>query len=175
VACVPLVRSFPPVARADARVLILGSMPGAASLAAGRYYAHPSNAFWPIVGAIAGFAPSLPYDERLAALQQRGIALWDVLQSCEREGSLDAAIAGASAQANDFATFFAAHAHLAVVLCNGGTAYDLFRRRVVPTLPVPFDALPCVQLPSTSPAHAGRTFAEKCAAWRRALTPCLPC
>lgn len=168
---VPLVRSFAPVARADARVLILGSMPGEASLAAGRYYAHPRNAFWPIVAALCGFAAAAPYEHRLAALQERGIALWDVLQSCERAGSLDGDIDRASAQPNDFAAFFASHQHLAAVLCNGGTAFALFTRRVRPILAAPLAALPCVQLPSTSPAHAGRTLAQKLAAWRRVLAP----
>lgn len=167
----PLVRSFAPVARADARVLILGSMPGVASLAAGRYYAHPRNAFWPIVAAIAGFDAAAAYEQRLAALQQRGIALWDVLQSCERDGSLDGDIEAASMQPNDFAGFLAAHRRIAAVLCNGGTAFTLFTRRVLRTLPPPFDALHCTRLPSTSPAHAGCPLPQKRRAWRRALAP----
>jgi hypoxanthine-DNA glycosylase len=145
-------------------------MPGAASLAAGRYYAHPRNAFWLIVGALCGVAPSASYEERLAALVAHGIALWDVLQACERQGSLDAAIDLATAATNDFAAFFRAHPRIAVVACNGGTAYDVFCRRVVPTLASP----PAVQkLPSTSPAHAGVAFAAKQEIWRRALQPCL--
>ncbi len=165
----PRVSSFPPVARADARVLILGSMPGEASLAAGRYYAHPRNAFWPIVGAVCGFEAEAPYERRLAALVDNGIALWDVLQSCEREGSLDGDIVGATALPNDFAAFFARHRRVRTVLCNGGTSARTFAR-VVRTLALGRD-LKIMALPSTSPAHAGRSFAEKLAAWRLALEP----
>ena len=84
--------SFPPAFRTDARVLILGSMPGEASLAAGRYYAHPRNAFWPIMGALFGAGAELPYDQRLARLNAAGVALWDVIARCRRPGSLDSAI-----------------------------------------------------------------------------------
>lgn len=167
----PIVRSFPPVARADARVLILGSMPGVASLAAGRYYAHPHNAFWPIVAAVCGFAAEAPYATRLARLRAHGIALWDVLQSCERDGSLDGDIAPDSQQANDFTAFFARHRRIAAVLCNGGTAFTLFTRRVQPALGAPWRALPCVQLPSTSPANAGTSRDAKLGRWRAALAP----
>jgi TDG/mug DNA glycosylase family protein len=171
---VHVVRSFPPIARADARVLILGSMPGVASLAAARYYAHPRNAFWPIVGAVCGFDPALPYARRLAALRARGIAVWDVLQSCVRAGSLDGDIDAATMQPNDFAAFFARHRRIAAVLCNGGTAFGLFTKRVQPTLTGAPARLPCVRLPSTSPAHAGRSRADKLAAWRHALVEHLP-
>lgn len=167
----PRVRSFPPIARADARVLILGSMPGEASLAAARYYAHPRNAFWPIVGALCGFAADAPYAERTRALQQRGIALWDVLQSCEREGSLDGDIVAATAEPNDFVAFFARHRCIRAVLCNGGTALRTFTR-VSRDLELPRE-LAVVGLPSTSPAHAGRSFAAKLAAWREVLAPLL--
>ena len=124
-ALVPTVFSFPPIASAAARVLILGSMPGKRSLQASQYYAHPQNAFWPIVGSCCGFDAGLPYAERTRLIAERGIALWDVLQSCEREGSLDSDIVGASARANDFARFLARHGGIGAVLCNGGTAFPL--------------------------------------------------
>jgi TDG/mug DNA glycosylase family protein len=167
---VSLVHSFPPVLPAKARVLIVGSMPGAASLAAGRYYAHPRNGFWPIVGAICGFDANADYPARIAALQRAGIALWDVLQQCRRNGSLDSAIAADDRAVNDFAALFAAQPALGTVLCNGGTAHDLFVRFALPTLARRPDVL---RLPSTSPAHAARTTAQKLAAWRSALAPLL--
>jgi double-stranded uracil-DNA glycosylase len=173
-ACVPFVQSFPPVAAPRARVLILGSMPGQASLAARQYYAHPRNAFWPVLGAILGFDPTLPYAERLDRLQAGGVALWDVLQSCERSGSLDAAIEPTSQRPNDFAAWFAGQPELRAVCCNGATAHRLFVRAVLPTLPVAGSdrtALVVHRLPSTSPAHAGLAAADKLAAWRQALAP----
>ena len=145
-------------------------MPGRASLAAGRYYAHPRNAFWPILGALLGFAAEAPYERRLAALADSGIALWDVLASCEREGSLDGAIARQGRTTNDFAALFVSQPGLGTVLCNGGTAHDLFVRRVVPTLP---RRPVVVRLPSTSPAHAKHSLAGKQATWAGALLPLL--
>lgn len=162
--------SFAPVASAPARVLILGSMPGAASLAARQYYAHPRNAFWRILGELAGAHPDLPYDERLARLQARGIALWDVLRHCERPGSLDADIAPASMIANDFAGLFATQPGITRVLFNGATAEQCFRRHVLPGLDAALSArLTLIRLPSTSPAHAGMAVEHKLAHWREAL------
>ncbi|QLQ24531.1 MAG: DNA-deoxyinosine glycosylase [Dechloromonas sp.] len=154
-------RGFPPIAAPGARILILGSMPGQASLAAGQYYAHPRNAFWPIMGALLGFAPALPYPERAVRLAAAGVALWDVLHACTRPGSLDTAIDRDSAEPNDFAAFFAAQPGIRHVFFNGSAAAALFRRH---------DQLPPgaagTRLPSTSPAHAGRNFADKLAAWQ---------
>jgi len=161
------VQSFPPVASVGARVLILGSMPGVASLAARQYYAHPRNAFWPIVARVLGIEAGLPYGDRLQVLGKLGIALWDVLQGCERDGSLDSDIAPASRQLNDFAGFFAQHRRIAAVLCNGTTAHGLFVRHVLPTFSAPSWIVH--RLPSTSPAHAARSLAQKTAAWRRVL------
>ncbi|KRD40003.1 DNA-deoxyinosine glycosylase [Lysobacter sp. Root916] len=158
--------SFAPVATADARVLVLGSMPGEASLAATRYYAHPQNRFWPIMGALVGATPALPYEQRLQRLLDAGIALWDVLASCERVGSLDTAIR--APQANDFAGFFAAHPRVATVLFNGAQAETSFRRLVLPGLAAPLPMLR--RLPSTSPANAGQRPEAKLAAWREALS-----
>lgn len=84
--------SFPPVVDAGTRVLILGSMPGARSLAEHEYYAHPRNLFWPLMDDLFGIERTWPYERRLAALLARGLGLWDVLRHCEREGSLDASI-----------------------------------------------------------------------------------
>lgn len=171
------VQGFPPVTAPGARVLILGSMPGRASLAAAQYYAHPRNAFWPLLGSILGFDPTLPYEERLQCLRARGVALWDVLQSCERPGSLDAAIDPRTQRANDFAGLFAAQPELRSVLCNGATAHRLFERFVLPTVTTRgTDRAPFAvhRLPSTSPAHAGLSRSDKLAAWRGVLAPLLP-
>ena len=150
-------------------MLILGSMPGERSLAAGEYYAHPANAFWPIVGGWCGTGREAPYAERLRAVRARGIALWDVLQRCEREGSLDSDIVAATASTNDFAGFLASHRGIATVLCNGGTSFNLFTKRVLPELGQRTASLAVHRLPSTSPAHASLRPAQKRALWIRAL------
>jgi hypoxanthine-DNA glycosylase len=160
-------QGFPPVARRDARVLVLGSMPGAASLRAAQYYAHPQNRFWPIMGELVGAFPALSYRQRLLRLTGAGIALWDVLAACEREGSLDSAIRDDTAEANDFAGFFSAHPRIRAVLFNGGKAEAAFRRFVLPSLPAL--ELDYRRLPSTSPANASQSAAQKLGAWRDAL------
>ena len=165
----PRVQSFSPIADAKARVLILGSMPGKASLAAGQYYAHAQNLFWRILGEITGAAPSLPYAARARALKSSGIALWDVLASCAREGSLDSAIDDASVRANDFAAFYRAHPRIAQVFFNGAKAEACYRKQV---LPLPADlAAPASlrRLPSTSPANASMSRAHKQRVWKQAL------
>ena len=164
--------SFPPIAPGDAQVLILGSMPGAASLAAGQYYAHPRNAFWPIMGALLGFDPAIPYSDRVGALIAGRIALWDALQSCVRPGSLDSAIDRRTMIANDLAGLFARCPQIRRVYFNGAAAERCFRVGVLPVLPG--FALPSTRLPSTSPAHAGQSFAQKLAAWRAVMSPTVP-
>lgn len=139
-------------------------MPGVASLQAQRYYAHPRNAFWPLMGDLLGFDPQLDYSARLAALKQAGVALWDVLGHCERPGSLDADIVRDSCVPNDFAHFFRTHPRVRTVFFNGNTAAQTFRRQVLPQLPA--GSLDMRTLPSTSPAHAGLSFALKRAAWQ---------
>jgi len=155
---------LPPIAAPDAVVLVLGSMPGAASLAAGQYYAHPRNAFWPIMGALFGFDPGAEYAQRVARLQAAGVAVWDVLACCQRRGSLDAAIDLASAQANDFRTFLAAHTQIRRLYFNGAAAEAAWRRLVLPQ--GAWAALPSWRLPSTSPAHASLSLTRKIEAWR---------
>jgi len=162
-----LLKGFPPVSAKDARVLILGSMPGVASLQAHQYYAHPHNRFWPIMGELVGAAPDLPYAQRLLRLKQSGIALWDVFDRCERDGSLDSAIRDETAQANDFIAFFDAHRGIRTVLFNGAKAESGFRR-LAGVQPGAL-GVRCVRLPSTSPANASMAPAVKLAAWREAL------
>ena len=104
------VQSFPPIVSQQSKLLILGSMPGEASLKAGQYYAHPRNAFWQIMGELFGAGPSLPYQERVVMLQSIGVALWDSLQACVRPGSLDASIK--EEVANDFPALFAKYPNI---------------------------------------------------------------
>lgn len=158
------IQCFPPIEDVHATALILGSMPGVESLRAGQYYAHPRNAFWPIMGDLVGAAPSLDYEERARILRAAGIALWDVLASCTREGSLDSAIAGDSIAANDFQAFFLAHPGITQVFFNGAMAEKCFHKHVR-HLPESHPLL-FRRLPSTSPAHAALPYRQKLEAWR---------
>lgn len=157
----PLLRSFPPVVNARTRVLILGSMPGEASLAAGQYYAHPRNQFWRLLGELVNEdLVALPYEQRLARLQAHHIGLWDVIAACERQGSLDSAIR--NAEANDFALLHRLCPALQRVGFNGltsGKFAPVFANAGYQTL----------VLPSSSPAHAGRSFEQKLEVWRGLL------
>jgi len=158
------VRSFRPIAGRNARILILGSMPGRASLAAGQYYAHRQNAFWRIVCRLLGIDPASPYEARVRALRASRIAVWDVLHSCVRPGSLDSSIEEEAA--NDFNAFFGRHPGIAQVFFNGAKAEASFRRHVLAGIRV---QLRYKRLPSTSPAHASLSFAHKLKAWRAIL------
>jgi hypoxanthine-DNA glycosylase len=144
-------------------------MPSVASLAAGEYYAHPRNQFWRIVGELYGFDPAAPYRFRSKALCLAGVALWDVLASCARPGSLDADIDERSIVANSFAGFLDAHPHIRRVCFNGRKAEAAWRRYVLREIPLG-SRLSYELLPSTSPAHAGMSYPRKLRAWRRALT-----
>ena len=163
------VESFPPLFNGSAHVLILGSMPGMASLSAGQYYAHPRNAFWRIMRGIFGIDESLPYSHRTTALLNQGLAVWDVLKACVRQGSLDSDIVSHSIVANDFKTLFEQCPAIAKIIFNGSTAEQTYIRHVLPTLDLKHAAIPAVRLPSTSPAHAGLDFEGKLNAWRNAL------
>lgn len=153
-------QGLPPVLGRETRVLFLGSFPGEASLAAGQYYAHPRNHFWPLVAALVDIPlPMMPYRERLAALRAHGIGLWDVIVACERRGSLDGAIR--RPQHGDIARVRRASPALALVCFNGKTAAR--------ALPAWRDAgYETIALPSSSPAYT-RPFADKLAEWRRAF------
>ncbi len=169
----PRVRSFPPIAAAKARVLILGSMPGTASLAAGQYYAHAQNLFWQILGEVTGVGPAAAYAARARALKAHGIALWDVLETCARVGSLDAAIDDATASANDFVAFYRAHPGIAQVFFNGAKAEASYRRHVLPVLAQSSGPAVYTRLPSTSPANASMSRAYKYRVWKQALRTAL--
>jgi double-stranded uracil-DNA glycosylase len=168
----PCVRrhSFAPVTREDARVLILGSMPGEASLAARQYYAHPQNQFWPIMEALCGLDRTLTYPRRLERLVQNRIALWDVLYSCVRIGSLDASIEQASAVPNDLPGLLRTHQRIVRICCNGAAAYRALQRHFGAELQRDFPQIQSLRLPSSSPAHAGMRLADKLALWRAAMS-----
>lgn len=156
---------FPPVSTPQSRWLILGSMPGLPSLGAVEYYAHPQNVFWRIMADIFK-TPIDGYEQRLSLIRDHHLALWDVLEYCEREGSLDARIKNDTIRVNDFKAFFKQHPLITHVFFNGTKAESEFRKRVMPTLG---KHLILVRLPSTSPAMAGASFADKCKAWRIAF------
>jgi len=149
---------LPPVISRRSRLVVLGSFPGAASLAAQQYYTHPRNQFWPLLSALWDVdLAALPYPKRLQALRERGLGLWDVYASCRREGSLDSAIA--DAELNDLASLRRRAPALQCVAHNGGESARSMRVTAALGLPV-------VRLPSTSPANASWSFERKLAAWR---------
>ncbi len=156
---------FPPIARHDARLLILGSLPSEASLAAGQYYAHPQNAFWRIMRELVDADGS--YEQRCEALKAAGIAVWDVLRQSVRPGSMDADIQFDTAMANDFEGFLGAHKDIQVIAFNGKKAEQLFFRFV--ELRTPGIASRFESLPSTSPAYASMSFASKVDRWRSVI------
>lgn len=163
----PLLSCFEPVADSNSEILILGSMPGRESLAAEQYYAHRRNAFWKIMADLLGFDPASSYEARLQELKAAHIALWDVLQSCTRTGSLDSSIDADSITVNDFRSFFRTHAKIHAVFFNGAMAESAYRKYVLPTVstvPVSY-----TRLPSTSPAHASLSYEQKLQVWRTAL------
>jgi hypoxanthine-DNA glycosylase len=155
------VESFPPIVSEKSKVVILGSMPGEASLEAGQYYAHPRNAFWGIMGKLFAAVPSLPYEERVARLNSAGVALWDSLQACIRNGGLDSSIS--EEVANDFPAFFAKYPHITHVYFNGRKAETVFHHYVLPSLLNAQHVF--TRLPSTSPAYAAMPFDAKVRAW----------
>ncbi len=165
----PLCIAFPPIATKDARILILGSLPGEASLRRGEYYGKKENAFWKIMGTLVGASPELPYAERTQRLKEKNIALWDVCARAKRKGSLDSNIEPSSIVANDFRSFFKTHKKIELVCFNGQPAERLFRRYVRPSLSPAVAALPHVILPSTSPAYARMSLQEKLARWREII------
>ena len=172
------VQSFPAVVQADAKVLVLGSMPGVTSLNEVAYYAHPRNAFWPI--AIACFGDTTidkanltlwPYQQRLQLLKSNRVALWDVLAECVRPGSLDSAIDQKSVAVNPIPKFLDQHASIERIVFNGKTAYSLFNRHIEKAKDVNWAAynVELITMPSTSPAMAQLSLAEKYAVWEEAL------
>lgn len=159
------IRSFPPIERENAKILILGSMPGGESLRRKQYYAHPRNAFWPIMSSTFSLTGT-GYEEKVGELAEKGVAVWDVLQACFRPGSLDANIDDSSIVVNDFRKFFEGHPALRHIYFNGAKADAVYRKHVLPRLDPGSAALPLTRLPSTSPAHAGMSLENKAKAWQ---------
>ncbi len=165
----PLSYSFPPLVGSSPKVLILGSIPGIASLQAQQYYAHPRNAFWPIMAEIFGLAIDAPYSQRCQQLTANDIAVWDVLKACHRPGSLDQNIDTETIEANDFAAFLLQHNTIEAIFFNGGKSEQIFRRYVRTEITA---SIKLEKLPSTSPAHAALNFEQKLKAWRRIENYC---
>lgn len=177
-------RSFAPIEGPVARVLVLGTMPGTASLGAHEYYAHPMNAFWPIVLSILDGGPPdrrawrvVPHAARAARLAGAGLAVWDVLAECRRPGSLDGAIVRSSEVANDVAALLGRHPELRLIAFNGRGAERLFARHVrladADVRAGTGDGPALASLPSTSPAMASLGLEAKRAAWAAAIGPVL--
>jgi hypoxanthine-DNA glycosylase len=168
----PLLESLPHSVPQSCSVLLLGSMPGAASLAAQQYYAHPRNLFWPFMAQLFAVDADQPYALRLQQLNAAGVGVWDVLQACERPGSLDSDIRRASEVPNDVAGLLLARPGISVVGCNGAKAFQLFQRHVAPVLEAGRAAnLTVLRLPSTSPANQSIPRDVKLSAWQALKAP----
>lgn len=154
----PVICSFAPYADENSKVLILGSMPGVQSLEKQQYYAHPQNAFWKIMFTLFGSLPVPPdFESRKNLLLDNGIAIWDVLESCEREGSLDSKIR--NGKPNKIPELLALHPKIKTLIFNGKESHKIFARTFGDTI-----SLPGVVMPSTSPANT-MTFDRKLSEW----------
>jgi len=160
---------FPAIENAEAKILILGSMPSEVSLLKQQYYGHNRNAFWPIMMTLFSERIDWDYCQRQQILLVQQVAVWDVLQSCQRKGSLDTNIVMASVEVNDFITFFNQHRKIDTVFFNGAKAEAMYRKYVLSSLPEQYDYLHYHRLPSTSPAHAAMSLEEKTQRWRTIL------
>ncbi|WP_331775251.1 DNA-deoxyinosine glycosylase [Sulfurospirillum sp. 1612] len=152
-----MIESFAPIVDAHSRILILGSIPSVKSLEASQYYAHPQNAFWFIMSQLFGFQKDIAYEARLKILLRHGVALYDVIGTCERKGSLDSAIK--KIQHQDFREFFQSYPNIEAVCCNGAKAYREFTKIYNGDKAI-------YPLPSTSPAFAKMRKEEKLEKWR---------
>jgi hypoxanthine-DNA glycosylase len=162
------IRGFAPLVGNNPRILILGSMPSVASLEKQQYYGKARNAFWGIMGELFAAGPELDYTERSCKLAEAGVAVWDVLASCVRPGSLDSAIVAGSEEINDVAGLLLRFPQIQHIFFNGRKAEQLFRKKILPQLLAQqrFDNVSCICLPSTSPALAGLDFAGKLQQWQ---------
>ena len=162
-----LKQSFAPVVNADSHTLVLGSMPGQASLDEQQYYAHPQNLFWKIPAALLGQTVPDDYATRLTMLELFGVGLWDVLQYCERQGSLDSKIVTSSEQANDIIGLLSDYPDITKLCFNGQKAYQAFKRHLLKPNPSFFERYTLTVLPSTSPANASIPKQDKFSVWQQ--------
>jgi hypoxanthine-DNA glycosylase len=140
-------------------------MPGRESLAQRRYYAHPRNGFWPILSDLFKLTGA-DYEQNVIQLMENRVAVWDVLKTCVRAGSLDSNIDDRTIETNDFKTFFSEHPQIRRVFFNGARAESIYRKHVLPGLDSGSAAISLQRLPSTSPAHAALSLARKTGEWR---------
>lgn len=158
-----MLRSFEPIETPHSRVLILGTMPGVTSLEMAQYYAYGHNKFWPIMSELLGFDIGLSYKQRCETIAQRNIALWDVLSSCLRQGSLDSNIE--QEQPNNIAGFIEMHENIKAVFFNGSNAEKFFKKYITSNAE-DFRDIHFERLPSTSPANASMNYSQKLDKWR---------
>jgi TDG/mug DNA glycosylase family protein len=160
------ISGFAPTSTVGAKVLILGSMPGIASLERRQYYAHPRNVFWRIMAQLFDFDVNISYESRLEKIDAEGLVLWDVLKNCQRPSSLDADILASSVVPNDFSEFFAKCSSMRKIYFNGAKAEALFTQHVSRQFVSQLTDLQLSRLPSTSPAHASMGYEQKLSCWR---------
>ena len=154
------ISSFPPIINKDSKILILGSIPGVKSLEKQQYYAHPQNKFWKIICEIFNEEFTTNYQQRIEILEKHHIALWDVIDTCERKGSLDSEIR--NEEANKIEELLQNFPNIKAIFCNGQKSY----KNLLKILPKDFH-LPIIVLPSTSPAHASLRYEEKLLSWQK--------
>lgn len=155
------ISSFPPIIDSESKILILGSIPGVKSLEKQQYYAHPQNKFWRIIFELFNEEFTEDYRERVEILKKHHIGLWDVIDSCERKGSLDSEIR--NEEANQIAALLEQHPNIRAIFCNGGKSYQNLQKMLGKNY-----QLPLFQLPSTSPLHTV-SFEYKLEAWKKIL------
>jgi hypoxanthine-DNA glycosylase len=163
------VTGFPPIADKNAVILILGSMPSIKSLDEQQYYAHPRNSFWFIITKLLSSDTELEYEQKKALLLNNRIALWDVLNTCQRKGSLDSSIKNDSTVANEFNAFFNDHPLIKAVYFNGTRAQQEYNRHILPVLDAKYSSIEYELLPSTSPAMASLSRKQKLERWKAIL------
>ena len=162
-----MLSSFQPISSPDSIILILGSMPGVKSLDAQQYYAHPRNLFWPFMGQLFNFDDNVSYQEKSNQLKKNKVAIWDVLQNCLRDGSLDSDIKTESIVTNDFLKFYQQHKQIKQVFFNGQKAMTVYNKLVLPNVSLHYPYIEHIGLPSTSPANASIKREEKFKRWQK--------